>query len=309
MPANQTVASNDPVPYLVMLGTALCFSTNIIFGRYVAPEAHPFVLAFLRWTCVALILLPFVMLARKSRVLALVRHNLLLLALLGILGMGISGGGVYWGLQMTTATNATLIYSVAPVVILVLERVFKHRPISTREIAGAVIAFVGVATIISKGSAATLMALQFNAGDILIAAATLSWACYSVLLKSERLKSVRAIELFWVIALFGAFANLPFALTSLLQPQGMPQSVSGWQALVGIVVISSLMAFTGYQYGVKRLGPSLAGMFMFLMTPFGVILAVLFLNETLETYQIAAIGAVMMGVATATVPRRKLAAR
>ncbi|MEO0543862.1 MAG: DMT family transporter [Pseudomonadota bacterium] len=306
MVKNPAQKTNDLVPYLVMLGTALCFSTNIIFGRFVAPEAHPFVLAFIRWLLVALILSPLVF-WRARGVLEFVRGNLFLLIVLSVLGMGVSGGGVYWGLQMTTATNATLIYSVAPVAIVVLERIFKGRSISGREVIGAFVAFGGVATIVSQGTFTTFAQFQFNNGDILIAAATLSWACYSILLKSDRLKSVGAITLFCLIAFFGALVNLPFAFSSLAVGSGMPQSTAGWQALAGIVVISSLMAFSAYQFGVRHLGPSLAGMFMFLMTPFGVLLAVFFLNETLEAYQMLAIVAVMVGVATATMPKRKLA--
>ncbi|MEL6922235.1 MAG: DMT family transporter, partial [Pseudomonadota bacterium] len=300
------VPSLSPIPYIVMLATALCFSTNIIFGRYVAPETHPFVLAFTRWLAVAAILAPFALSQSRGQIIKVVRENWPLLIALGVLGMGVSGGGVYWGLQMTTATNATLIYSVAPIVILILERIFRNRTIAGRELIGAAVAITGVAMIVLKGDLATLRAMQFNPGDLLIAAATLSWAGYSVLFKSPSLSATHAITLFCVIAAFGALANLPFAIVPLLSGSGLPGTPQAWQALGGIIVVSSLMAFTGYQFGVRRLGPSVAGLFMFLMTPFGVILAVTFLGETLATYQMIAIGAVMIGVITATFPKNLL---
>ncbi|MEM1376729.1 MAG: DMT family transporter [Pseudomonadota bacterium] len=291
------------LPYVIMLGTALCFSTNIIFGRFVAPESDPFVLAFIRWLCVALILAPFALSQSRGALIKLVGDHWKLLLVLGVLGMGFSGSGVYWGLQMTTATNATLIYSVAPIVILLLERAFKDRPIANREIIGAAIAFVGVVAIVLKGSIDTLLQFQFNPGDLLIAAATLSWAGYSILFKSPSLSGMNAISLFCLIATCGALVNLPFATWSMMSGEGFPTSTTGWKALAGIVVISSLLAFTGYQYGVRRLGASIAGLFMFLMTPFGVILAVLLLGEELASYQVIAIGAVMVGVMTATFPK------
>ncbi|MEN0000939.1 MAG: DMT family transporter [Pseudomonadota bacterium] len=290
------------VPYLVMLLTALCFSTNIVFGRFVAPDTHPFVLAFARWASVTLILAPLILFGAVGRTAALLRENWKLLVVLGFLGMLISGGGVYWGLQMTTATNATLIYSVAPVIILLLERAFRGRPIALRETIGSLVAFVGIATIVLQGTLSTLFALNFNLGDLLIAAATLSWAGYSILLRSPSLNGANALNLFCVIAGFGALANLPFAIWPLSAGEGLPPTPAAWQALGGIIVISSLMAFTGYQYGVRHLGSSIAGLFMFLMTPFGVILAVIFLGERLEAYQLIAIAAVLAGVGMATFP-------
>ncbi|MEL6437376.1 MAG: DMT family transporter [Pseudomonadota bacterium] len=307
-PQTPAVTPTSPVPYLVMLATALCFSTNIIFGRYVAPETHPFVLAFMRWAVVALILAPFA-LRKPSAAARLVRENWPLFIVLGVLGMGVSGGGVYLGLQMTTATNATLIYSVAPVLIILLERLFKGRDIAWREVIGMVVAFIGVATIVLKGDIATMFAVRFNPGDLLIAAATLSWALYSILFRSPRLAGSNAMTVFCVIAAFGALANLPFAIPALTAGEGVPQSAAGWRAVAGIVIISSLIAFSGYQFGVRQLGASIAGLFMFLMTPFGVLLAVTFLGETLARYQVIAVIAVMVGVATATFPKSLLRAR
>ena len=295
------------LPYAVMVLTPLFFSTNIIFGRYVADETAPFVLAFLRWAAVAAILMPWALWHDRPALTATLRRHWRLLAGLGVLGMGISGGGVYWGLEMTTATNATLIYSTAPVLIILLERVFRGRAIAGREAFGMALAFLGVGWIILRGDPSTLAKLSLNPGDLLIALAALSWAAYSILYRNEALSRLDNLSLFGLIACFGALANLPFAMIDLARGDGLPATPAAWQATAGIVVIASLMAFSGFQFGVRALGASLAGLFMYLMTPYGVLLAIVFLGERLEPFHGPGIAAVLIGIAVATFPKTVLA--
>lgn len=290
------------LPYAVMIATPLFFSTNIIFGRYVAEDTAPFVLAFLRWSAVAAILLPIAMMRKRLVLAAVLGDHWRLLVVLGVLGMGICGGGVYLGLTQTTATNATLIYSVSPVLIIVLERVFRGRPIAAREGLGTALAFAGVAWIVLRGDLATLLTLSFNPGDLLIAFAALSWAGYSILYRSEGLGRLDNMSLFALVAAFGALANLPFAALDLVQGEGLPATPQAWWAAGGIVAISSLLAFSGFQFGVRALGASIAGLFMYLMTPFGVLLAVVFLGERLAGFHAIGIVLVLTGIAAATFP-------
>ena len=70
-----------------------------------------------------------------------------LVALLGFLGMFVCGGVVYLALHSTTATNATLIYTSSNVMILILEWLFRGRPIGLRELVGTALAFAGVAVV------------------------------------------------------------------------------------------------------------------------------------------------------------------
>ncbi len=96
-----------------MLLTPLFFSSNLIFGRSTIPEVAPFTLAFLRWSAAALLLSPFLWMAR-DRLRTYVSDHPVHWLVLGFLGMWICGAGVYYALQFTTATNGTLIYTTSP---------------------------------------------------------------------------------------------------------------------------------------------------------------------------------------------------
>lgn len=292
------------LPLTVMLLTPLFFSSNLIFGRSTIVEVAPFTLAFLRWTAACLLLAPFLWMAR-DKVRAYVSNHPLHWLALGFLGMWICGAGVYYALQFTTATIGTLIYTTSPLMVIILERLFFGRPTNFREITGIVVGFFGVAIIVLKGDFTGMADSAFNRGDLMFIAAALSWAAYSVLLKGHRTAGLPVSALFAVITLSGALLLAPFALWEYLSGAPMPQSLTAWGGISGIVIFSSLLAFSGYQYGVARLGASTASVFMYLLPPYGVGLAVLVLGEPFEGHHAIGILTVLTGLVLATAPKRR----
>lgn len=287
--------------YAVMIVTPAFFSTNLIFGRHIVGEVAPFTLAFLRWAAVALLLVPLAG-GDAAALRRIVRAQWPLLALLGFLGMFLCGGAVYWALAHTSATNGTLIYSASPVAILFAERLLNGRRIGKREAVGSAVAFLGVAAILLKGDPARVISAGFNTGDLVFVAAAIAWAFYSVLLRAGAFAGLGNATLFMLVAGAGALTLAPAALAELVAGAPMPATGTAWASIAGIVLFASLIAFSGFQYGVRTLGPSLAGVFMYLLPPWGVALAVAFLGEALQGYHIAGIALVVSGVVVATLP-------
>jgi len=285
-----------------MLVAPLFFSTNLIFGRLAIPEVAPFTLAFLRWLGAGILLLPWVIAARRPAS-QLIRNHTGYWLLLGFPGMWLCGGVVYVALQYTTATNATLIYTTSPLIILIIERLFYGRPIGNRELAGIIIGFLGVATIVLRGDMAALMALNFNIGDILILGAAISWASYSVLLRARPVEGLGTMASFGLYAFSGTLLLAPMAAWEYFSGARMPVTLTAWSGIAGIIFFASLLAFSGFQYGIARLGASTAGTFMYLMPPYGVSLAVFFLGEPFEHFHMIGIITVLAGLILATFKR------
>ncbi|MCA1297052.1 DMT family transporter [Stappia indica] len=279
----------------------LFFSSNMVIGRAAVETVEPWTLAFLRWTLAFLILLPF-----AHRGLARHRGTLLrhwdLLGIMGLLGMWFCGAGVYFALRFTTATNGTLIYTSSPVLILMLEWLFRGRSISAREAVGIVLAILGVITIVVEGSLSALLSLRFNGGDVIFALAALSWAVYSVLLKRGEFTAVPTLSLFAALALTGTVSLFPFAIWEIAETGQFPVTSDAWVSIFGVAVVSSVLAFSCFQYGIKVVGPSVTGVFMYLLPPYGVLMAVVFLGEALHAYHFAGFLLVMSGLVLATAP-------
>ena len=262
----------------------------------------------MRWFSCALILMPFAAAGIGANLEVLLRHWKRLLAL-GFLGMWICGALVYLALKYTSATNGTLIYTTSPVMIILLERIFGDRRITPRQALGIGIAMIGVLVIIFRGDWAALMAMRFNTGDLLFVLAAVSWSIYSVILKSTAFEPVPTLSLFTIIAVAGAVTLAPFCAAEIVYRNTFPAGLGTWLNITGIIVFASLIAFSSYQFGVRRAGASVTGIFMYLMPVYGVLMAVVFLKESFQTYHFWGIVATLAGVIMATFPTSLLAAR
>lgn len=276
------------------------FTTNIIFGRQLL-SIEPFTLAFIRWGITSAILLMFCRNDWQQMTLVY-KANKSLSFFVGFLAFWICGGMVYFALHYTSAANGILIYTTPPILILAIEAIWRGRAITMREVTGITIALIGAAIIILNGKLNNLFALEFNTGDLIFVLAAVSWAIYSVLIKSEKFSSLSTLPMLTLFSICGTITLIPFALYEIIFIGGFPDTQSEWALITGIVFISSIGAFLCFQYGVITLSASIAGIFMYLLAPWGLLLAWAFLGETLERYHINGTIFILSGIIIATLP-------
>jgi len=294
---------NSPyLAYIALVVTPFFFSTNVVFGKMMV-EVDPFLLACLRWLSVSIILLliTFPKIITEWRSIWQLKGRL---AVLAFLGMWICGAIVYMALQNTTATNGILIYATAPVVVIILEKIFFGRVIAWREIIGIVLAFAGVCTIVFEGVIEKVLSFSFNPGDLFFALSTVSWAFYTVMQKDDEIRKFSNLFFLGVIASFGTLLLIPFALHAAIQIDAFASVKASWHIMLGIIFLSSIAPFTCYQYGIKILGPSVASLFMYLMPVSGLALAWVMLGEGFELFHILGACLIIFGVVISTWPRK-----
>ena len=294
--------------YALLALMPLMFASNLLIGRASAGLVEPWTLAFWRWALAALILMPFALrgiMGEWNAFRAVGRE----IFILGILGMLICGGVVYVSLHVTTATNATLLYTSSTLFIVVLDAVYFRHPLTSTRIAGVVIGFLGVATIVLQGELWRLVTLELNWGDLGIAVCALSWAIYSVMLKGEKLRRMPSLPLFALISAAGTLTLVPPMLYEAVALGAFPSGERAWLSILALAIIPSVGAYGIYQYGVKQVGPTVTGVFFYLVPVYGVVLATIALGEAFRTYHALGLVLVVAGVVLATDPFGKSAAR
>ena len=300
---------NTPQPraldWLIFALVPVFFSSNLIFGRGVIGEIGPFITAFIRWAGSALIMVPVLYLDWPAAWNFVRRHTWLWLWL-GFLSISICSGFVYWALTLTTASNATLIYTTSSLFIILFEWLFSGRRISSRELSGMAVAFAGVTAIVLRGDFAALTHMEFNLGDLGILVAAIAFAIYSVLLRRPAAQAIRPFSLFGLIAFSGSLLLLPPALWEFLHGGLLPKTASAWSKIAGIILFASLAAFFCFQHTVRIFGPATAGITLYMMPPVSIVMAVIFLGEKFEYYHALGIVLVLGGVILATARPRKL---
>ncbi|HGZ71328.1 MAG TPA: EamA family transporter, partial [Nitratifractor sp.] len=196
--------------YFLVTLCVLFWSGNFIIGRYIKDNITPLELAFFRWLFVFLMISP-ILLLRHKKIYNSLKQNfkiLLLLAALGITGFNTI---LYFGLTATTSTNALIINSTVPILILLLSFVILKQKITPHQTIGILLSTFGVVFLILKADINNLFLLEFNKGDLLILTAAFTWALYSVLVKLKP-KDLNDIEYFATIVTIGLLLLLPFYL-------------------------------------------------------------------------------------------------
>ncbi len=291
--------------YALLALMPLFFVSNLVIGRAAVAYVEPWTLAFWRWALAAAMLLPFAwrgIAAAGDDVRAAWRE----IVALGFLGMILCGGLVYVGLKTTTATHGALIYASSSIMIVLLDAAAYRKPVSPATLFGALIGFSGVTVIVLEGEIGRLLQLEFSRGDLVIAVSAFAWAVYSVLLKRERLARLGTLPLFAMIALAGSALLVPPMLYEVVVLGAFPNGLKAWAMIVALAIFPSVLAFGLYQYGVKRVGPSVTGVYLYLLPLYGVVLAWLTLGERLHPYHAVGMLLILAGVVLATGGFRRL---
>jgi drug/metabolite transporter (DMT)-like permease len=289
-----------PHPFLLLTLTALFWAGNFVIGRAMKNSIPPISLAFWRWTLALGILLPFSLPHLRAEW-PLVRQNLRWLVLFGVLGVACFNTFVYIGLHSTTATNALIINSVIPILIVLLSRLLVATPVSARQAFGIALSLSGVLTIICRANLDVLMTLKINGGDAWILLAVLSWAFYTFLLR-HRPANLHPLSFLTAIIVIGLIPLSLLYTWKLSQGERFELNPANISSILYVALFPSVLAFIFWNQSVRDVGPNKAGLFLYLMPVFGTILSIIFLGETFHLFQLVGIGLIFSGIWLTTAP-------
>jgi len=282
--------------YSVYILVGLCvlfWSGNFILGRSVRNDVQPLELVFFRWAFVCIMLLPALFYVNLGNVVRLIRSHFAVTSVLAILSVTFFNTILYTALQTTTATNALLINSSVPVMILILSAVMLKHEVSNRQVAGIALSTVGVVFLILKGDFGNIATLNLSHGDFWMLVSSLVWALYSVLFKLKP-AGFSSAELFVANMYLGFLYLLPIYLAQGYTLRAETVLLENyWAYFVYVSLFASILSYLFWNRGIDVLGAAKTGQFAHLMPLFGAILAYIFLGETLKSYHV--VGAILIG--------------
>ena len=167
---------------LAAMTSVAIWGGNFIASRYLSSHVPPIGLAFFRWSVGFLVLAPFALrpMIRQRRV---IFRNFPMIALTAFFGVTSFNTLIYFAGATTAAVKMALIAALIPALMIVSDRVLFRTPITGRKLAGLIVAFLGVAFLVSGGDPISLLHQGFALGDLLMLGASASFAFYSTLLK------------------------------------------------------------------------------------------------------------------------------
>jgi len=280
-------------PALALTLAALFWSGNFVVARALRDDVDPVLVTLVRWFLALLIFMPFVWRDLRRSCPAILREWRLVAAL-GLTGLALFHPLVFLAVRYTTATNALITLSLAPVAIMLGASLISRTPPSIFQLAGALVSLTGAVALITRGDIAGVIAAGFNVGDLVMLVAVVVWAAYSLLLRRRPADLSPTVML--VASIVPALPVL-LAFTLLAGPAvAVTVSPSVVLGVVYIAVFATVLSFMFWSWGVAEMGPSRAGQYVHLMPVFGAVLAFVFLGEPLSMAQVAGGALVVAGL-------------
>ena len=291
---NWLALRNNPIALLTL--TALIWAGHSLVGRLAIGQISPMTLTCGRW---GLALAPIAFAARHT-----LRHDLHVLrsrrvyvAAMGTLGFTSFNALFYVAAHRTTALNLSIIQGIVPALVLIGARLVYGFRIGPLQALGALATILGVAAIAAQGEWASLGALAFNGGDVMILVASLLYAGYTLGLRIR--PKVSGLGFLAALAFVAFLTSTPLLLAEIASGGFIWPTPTGFLALAYAAFLPSFLAQLLFMRGVELIGPGRAGVFVNLVPLFGSLMAVGLLGEPFAPYHVVALALVVGGIALA----------
>lgn len=215
-----------------------------------------------------------------------------------ILGLGVLGNHllVLFGLEFIGAGAAGIIIGASPAITAFLSSlILKDLPFRLVWL-GCLVSFIGVVVITGQRS---LEGVGDNPvlGGVLIVLALISWALYTIGCR-KTMARFSPLTVTWTTLVASLVYEIPLLGFShkmlVLGVETVP--MSGWVALVYVMVFATAVGQQAWLYGVEGVGPSRAGVFINLIPVSALLLSVFVLGEPVGMRELSGIGLIILGV-------------
>jgi len=279
----------QPYLYLVTAVTLLSSITPALKYLFQQSDLPPIGTACVRVAIGFVLLFIITLLKERRELCALGPRNVLELGLIGLLGV-FSYSVAAWGLRYTTVTHYILIYGLLPSFTAVLSFLMGKEDVRPMKVAGIVISLVGCSMSVSDGFSPDLA--TFGMGDGLILLFTLAMAAY-IVLSSGIVKRIGVMTSNMVMFGTSAVLLLVWSVAWEDAPQEpLTLSVATWLIYIGGATAA---VFFRRCLSLRTLTPLTVGVFHNLVPICAMVLAYIFLNESIAVHSIVGAAVILAG--------------
>jgi drug/metabolite transporter (DMT)-like permease len=280
--------------HLALLGTNIFFAINYTAVKYLIIHGlvKPFGLNLIR-VGVSATLLWIIFLFKPVKT-VIHKKDVPRFILCALTGIAINQLLFIKGLSLTYSIHASLLMLTTPILITFIAAWILKEKLNAYKVAGLVLGISGAVVLISAGDS-TGSGNDILWGDTLVLLNAISYTIYFVLVK-PLMKEYNPVTVIRMIFTIGFFLIFPFCIAEF---KTIPwESYSGIDyTLLGLIVFGgTFLAYLFNVYGIKILGASMAGTWIYSQPVFATVIAVIFLDESLSLYKIIAAIFIFAGV-------------
>ncbi len=276
--------------YAAAIGMTFAFGMSFVATKYALRGFEPLLVALLRFVLAGAILWVLLRLRRERE--PVTRRDLGRLALMGFVSLTVYFSFENSGIAHTSASQAAILIATIPIFVALLNVFTLREPMAARQWAGVVLSFAGIVALVSLGGQSSGGSVG---GDLLVLAASLSAAVYSIMARSLLLTR-SALSVTTYQNLFGAAFMLPLALVEAALVGVRRPTADAVGGVLFLTVVCSVTAYLLLNYAFRFIEASRLSVFINLTPIVGVGVAFLVLGERFTGAQAAAAVVVVLGV-------------
>ncbi|MCJ7579670.1 MAG: DMT family transporter [Candidatus Aminicenantes bacterium] len=267
---------------VLMLLAILLWSINFSFVKVALREFTPLGFNGIRLLFASLLLVFFLFVSREN-------FRILKTDIWKFVALGIVGNTAYQmlfihGINLTTASNTSIIIATTPIFIALLSLFLKHEKLNWASWAGILISFVGFYFVLSKQPGSLSLNGKGAQGDLMILLGTLCWAVYTVF-SLPLLKRISPLKLTLFTMVSGTAFFLPFCVKDMIQIPYSQISFKAWASLAFSGLFALSVCYVIWYASVKRVGNSRTAIYDNLVPIFTIFFAYFLLDERMSLLQ------------------------
>ena len=253
---------------LLIAISAASFGTLAIFGRYAYADGMDiFTVLFIRFG-ISAVFMTIILLLRRENFPG--RHILLQLVGMGALGYVGQSFMYLSAIKYASAGLVALLLYLYPMFVFVLSVLVLHEKATSIQVIALILALVGTALTVDPNGGQLI-------GALMAIAAALIYSIY-IIVGTNVMKHVSAIQ---SSAIIFASAGAVYGMLTFVNGAHLPASNSGWLAMLGMIIFSTIIPVATFLAGLERIGPTNAAMLSTLEPVVTVLLAAWLFDEKL----------------------------
>lgn len=268
---------------LLIALSAASFGTLAIFGRFAYEDGmNIYSVLFLRFGASALFM-SLILMIRKE----FLPRGKVLAQLVGMGALGYVGQSFMYmnAINYASAGLVALLLYLYPFFVSILAAIFLHEKVGRIKVIALILALTGTALTVGPVSGQL-------AGVLMAVTAAVIYSIY-IIVGTHVMKHVSPVQSSMVIF---ASAGAVYGLLTFWNGLRLPASGLGWFAMLGIIIISTIIPVVTFLAGLERIGPTNAAMLSTLEPVVTVLLAAWLFHEKLPAVVIAGGGLILFAV-------------
>lgn len=287
--------------HLALLLTNIIFGLNYPLAKGLMPDhIMPFGFIFCRvGIALSLFFIVGSFLKKKEKI---ARKDWLRLIFCGLFGIALNQLSFFYGLNITTPINASIIMTSNPVLVLIIAAILIKESISFNKILGIIIGLSGA-----------LLLLMFKKdfhfgsstlpGDLLVLLNATSYAVYLVLVK-PLMKKYRPFTVIKWVFFFGFIFVFPFGFNQFTAVAWHSFTPKIWTEFTFVVLAATFLTYLLNIFALSYVNPSTAAIYIYIQPLIAATVAIMLQEESLTIIKIISAILIFSGVYLVSKRRR-----